>query len=77
MIGHCAICNTWGFLTKHHLIPKSLGGVGNTVFVCLSCHNDIHAKTSNEQLKLIFNTVDKLKELLGYPEDKTPKNWKF
>ena len=52
--GTCENCCQWRLLTKHHIIHRSDAATrheeSNTVCVCLSCHNDIHALSAEKLL---------------------------
>jgi len=60
----CPICKrTLGDknISKHHLIPKSRGGKGTKRIVIHNiCHQKIHATFTEKELKLEFNTIEKL-----------------
>lgn len=60
----CPICKrTLGDknISKHHLIPKSRGGKGTKQIVIHNiCHQKIHATFTEKELKLEFNTIEKL-----------------
>lgn len=48
-------------ISKHHLTPKSRGGKHTqTVYMHNICHQKIHSVYSEKELKLKFNTVEKL-----------------
>jgi len=45
--------------SKHHLIPKELGGK-ETIDICGDCHNAIHARYTNKELKDDFHSLELL-----------------
>lgn len=48
--------------SKHHLIPKCMGGnKGEVVILHEACHKQIHALFTDRQLYKIYNTINKLK----------------
>ena len=53
--GRCAYCNSWNYLTRDHLIPKSKGGK-IILLVCTECNNS----KGNKSLK---NWLEDLSEL--------------
>jgi hypothetical protein len=67
-VGTCVLCSNWGCLSKHHLIPKALGGKNCTIFICGPCHGLIHKLATIEELKNTYNNIDKLKELINKNE---------
>lgn len=65
----CELCGVFTILTKHHLIPQSKiknkyrelkENSDNLLWICRSCHDQIHALFSNNELRDFLNT----KELL-------------
>ncbi len=46
-------------LSKHHLIPKSLGGI-ETVKICGDCHSVLHSRYTNKELKANFFTIKQI-----------------
>ena len=62
----CELCDRiipWNLESKHHLVPRELGGKGGPSIVLHNvCHSQIHALISNKELKLIYNSIDRLKE---------------
>lgn len=61
----CAICDRVieiGFVTRHHLIPKSeyIKGTNKTIKVHHLCHAIIHALFTNEELASKYCTKDLL-----------------
>lgn len=49
-------------ITKHHLIPKSKGGTLETsADLCRTCHSTVHNRFSNQELALVYNTLESLK----------------
>jgi 5-methylcytosine-specific restriction enzyme A len=71
MENRCELCNRKNIkTTNHHLIPKEKGGTFlPTANLCISCHKQIHALFTNEQLADELNTIEKLKnneKMLGF-----------
>ena len=69
MNGICELCGCDADLTAHHLIPKVKAknkyreikdDPSNLIWICRSCHDQIHAIFDNTQLRDIYNTKDKL-----------------
>lgn len=63
----CPICGRKilkGDGSKHHLIPRSLGGKNgdNCVLLHSLCHRYIHAVFTRKDLSKKFNTIEKIKE---------------
>ena len=65
----CEICGKVGEVTLHHLIPVSQSrhknkylktDEGNFLWVCVECHSQIHALFSNQELKELYDTKEKL-----------------
>lgn len=49
--------------SKHHLIPKCMGGNKDEVVILHEiCHKQIHALFTDRQLSKVYNTMDKLKD---------------
>lgn len=46
----CPFCKREIQLTEHHIIPKEHGGK-DTISICADCHNAIHARYSNRELR--------------------------
>ncbi len=59
----CGLCNRnlESNISKHHLIPKSLGGV-ETVRLHKICHQKIHTVFSERDLLKTYNTIELIKE---------------
>lgn len=61
----CELCGreiSKGDESKHHLIPKCMGGVkGDTAILHEICHKQIHALFTDRQLARVYNTMEKLK----------------
>lgn len=58
----CSLCNRvipLDHLDKHHLIPKSKGGV-EVVKIHRACHRQIHMLLTENELAKHFNTVEKI-----------------
>ena len=50
-------------ISKHHLIPKQKGGTfGPIANLCAACHSTLHNTYTNQELALLYNSVEKLKE---------------
>ena len=48
-------------LTKHHLKPKSRGGLnGDVIMLCLSCKDMVHQLFTNKELDTKYNTLEML-----------------
>ena len=69
MTGICELCGCDADLTVHHLVPKIKAknkyreikdDPSNLIWICRSCHDQIHAIFDNTQLRDIYNTKDKL-----------------
>lgn len=63
----CALCGREippGAETKHHLVPRSMGGSngGNVVDLHNICHKQVHALFSRYDLATIYNTIGRLKQ---------------
>lgn len=48
------------YLEKHHLVPAAKGGK-DVEHVCIDCGNQIHLLFSNNELRDLYNTMDKLR----------------
>lgn len=59
----CELCNrTVSSITKHHLIPLEKGGKKfETLSLCKTCHNQIHALFTNRELAVYYHTLESLK----------------
>jgi hypothetical protein len=73
IIGTCETCYCSRMLFRHHLIPQSITRKRHrrksaTVLICFKCHTQIH-QTPNKILADQFNTLEKVKELLGRNEN--------
>lgn len=60
----CEVCEQSPSSSRHHLVPKELGGT-QTIRICRQCHALIHRNTSNADLADKYYTVEKLKELMS------------
>jgi len=41
--GKCAKCKTYTVVEKHHILPKNIFGLGETIFLCpTTCHSIYH-----------------------------------
>jgi hypothetical protein len=47
-------------MEKHHLVPAAKGGK-NAEIVCIDCGDQIHQLFSNNELRDLYNTMDKLR----------------
>ena len=57
----CALCGrAVARLTKHHLRPRSEGGV-ETERLCGACHRQVHALFTNRTLAVELDTLHKLR----------------
>ena len=65
----CEICGCECNPTKHHLVPQQVSrhknkylktDEGNFLWVCVECHSQIHALFSNQELKELYDTKEKL-----------------
>lgn len=62
----CQICDKRKGETKHHLVPRLLGGAKEDksmwgkrkIIICRPCHNAIHHLYSEKELALKFRTLD-------------------
>ena len=70
-IGVCELCNIEEKLTKHHLIPVSRtrnkykdikDDPSNWLWICRSCHDQLHALFTETQLRDNYNTKEKILE---------------
>ena len=70
---NCELCSreiVKGCESKHHLTPKSNGGLqGSTAVLHSVCHKQIHALFTNKVLKNNYNTLEKLLDNVDV------KNW--
>lgn len=60
----CELCNrNVSTITEHHLIPLEKGGKKfETIYLCPTCHAQIHALFTNRELAGQFNTLEALKK---------------
>lgn len=61
--GHkiCPLCCKRKAKSRHHLIPRSVGGADtddNVAIICKICHHFIHQVFSNTELKNHYSTLD-------------------
>ena len=63
-IGRCEICNTWTLRVKYIVLT-------NKIHICRECCEKLNNIEYNERC----SSVEELKKLLNYPEDRTPKDW--
>lgn len=83
MTGKCATCGFETELTLHHLVPQSKAKSGkykqikddpsNHLWICRSCHDQIHALYENNILRDVYNTAN---ALLNAPEFAKYVAWK-
>jgi 5-methylcytosine-specific restriction enzyme A len=61
-LGTCELCDREDvIITVHHLTPKEMGGAFEpTANLCVSCHKQIHALYTNEELAIRLNTIEAL-----------------
>lgn len=70
--GRCALCGREvGSRTRHHLRPRSEGGV-ETEAVCSGCHRQVHALFTNATLARELDTLEKLR---AAPEMQSYLKW--
>ena len=64
-MGICEVCNATRPLTRHHLVPKALGGTNgvNIAMLCTACHVEAHTRFNHYQLAKL-GTVDSLRAAL-------------
>ena len=81
-IGICALCGVEKKLTRHHLIPKVRAknkykeikeDPSNLLWICRSCHDQIHSLWDESTLRDLYNTKEKL---LAAPEMQKFIAWK-
>lgn len=81
-IGICALCGAEKKLTQHHLIPKVRAknkykeikeDPSNLLWICRSCHDQIHSLWDESTLRDLYNTKEKL---LAAPEMQKFIVWK-
>lgn len=79
----CELCGCKCELTQHHLIPKVRAKKkykyirdddSNIIMICRPCHDFIHATWSENELRDLYNTKDKL---LAAPEMQKFIAWKI
>ena len=82
IVGICALCGTEKKLTRHHLIPKVRAknkykeikeDPSNLLWICRSCHDQIHSLWDESTLRDLYNTKEKL---LAAPEMQKFIAWK-
>ena len=82
-IGICALCGAEKKLTRHHLIPKVRAknkykeikeDPSNLLWICRSCHDQIHSLWDESTLRDLYNTKEKL---LAAPEMQKFIAWKI
>ena len=69
MTGKCELCGIETELTKHHLVPKVKAknkykdikeDDSNLIWICRSCHDQIHALYDESTLRDLYSTKEKL-----------------
>ena len=82
-IQRCELCGLECEPTKHHLIPQSRirnkykeikEDPSNILWICRSCHDQIHSLWDESTLRDLYNTKDKL---LAAPEMQKFIKWKI
>ena len=82
MTEKCELCGIECSLTKHHIIPVSRtrnkykdikNDESNIIWICRSCHDQLHAIFTNDQLRDTYNTKEKI---LGSEEMQRFIAWK-
>ena len=60
----CELCRRdVSTITEHHLVPLQKGGKKfETVYLCPTCHTQIHALFTNRELAARFNTLEALRK---------------
>lgn len=60
----CELCNrNVSIITKHHLIPLQKGGKKfETLYLCPTCHTQIHALFTNRELATHYHSLELLKK---------------
>lgn len=60
----CELCNRRvSIITKHHLIPLQKGGKKfETLYICTTCHQQIHALFTNRELATHYHSLELLKK---------------
>lgn len=58
----CALCRAGWANSRHHLIPRSRGGRGDTRPVCTPCHRMVHATLTEKQLEREYASIEALRE---------------
>ena len=83
MKNKCETCGLEADLTKHHLCPASRcknkykaikEDESNHIWICRSCHDQIHSLWDESTLRDLYNTKDKL---LAAPEMQKFIKWKI
>ena len=71
MNGVCELCGCDADLTVHHLVPKIKAknkyreikdDPSNLIWICRSCHDQIHSLWDESTLRDLYNTKEKLLE---------------
>ena len=59
----CMLCEREMALTKHHLLPRELGGKEeDVILICSDCHRQIHVMYTNRELALRLSSIQALKQ---------------
>lgn len=79
----CELCGLACELTKHHLVPVSRTrnkykdikeDPSNLIWICRSCHDQIHSLWDESTLRDLYNTKEKI---LAAPEMQKFIRWKI
>ena len=82
-IERCELCGIECELTRHHLVPKLKAknkykdikeDPSNLIWICRSCHDQIHSLWDESALRDLYNTKEKL---LNSPEMQRFIKWKM
>jgi len=72
--GICEICGKEkDWLQGHHVNPRTERNeprLGPIIKTCDECHKAIHSLKDNKELREKYNTIEKLRLLLGFHSDK-------
>ena len=78
----CELCNrNVSIITKHHLIPLQKGGKKfETLSLCTTCHQQIHALFTNRELATHYHTLKSLRrdeKIIKYLRFSREYSWRF
>jgi hypothetical protein len=59
-IRECALCGREDEATRHHLTPRANGGVEETAWLCLPCHEFVHHTFTHYELNSKYYTLELL-----------------